>query len=285
MSHPVKARGQKQCLAFTKERRRCRLERDGASKTCHIHRNYYHQWIEKEIPKLKYCPWDTLTLRTQKELIFQLKFRYVILKQEEVEKMFWNFTSVDGYERLILLGAVEPFWVKPLFKKILDFYMLDIAEYLLFRSGFSFEHKYHSFLEALLPFPDVVRFVFDYLHYRSILTLSQNEGGILTQQNTIGYLWQISLTGTIFRQCLCDAFDRKTYLENMKPVFLTMFHSEGLSDTNDMVFINAIKDYERILKTFVEPSWKETKARLFPKPEFSEELFSATIAVAGALKN
>jgi len=277
MSHPVKALGQKQCLAFTKERRRCRLERKDDSKTCHIHRNYYHQWIEKELPKLKYCPWDTLTLRTQKELTFQLTFRHVILNREEVEKMFWNFTTVDGYERLILLGAIDPFWVKPLFKKILDYYMLDVTEYLLFHTGFSFEHKYQRLLEALLPFPDVVHFVFHYLHYRSILTLSQNVGGSLAQQNTIGYIWQLSLTGTIFRQCLCDDFDIDTYLADMKPVFLTMFHSDKFYEINDTVFINAMKTYERVLKKFVEPLWKDAKHRLFPKPEFAEELFSATM--------
>ena len=288
MSHPVKACGQKQCLAFTKERRRCRLERDQGSKTCRIHRNYYYQWVEKELPKLKYCHWDTLTKRTQKEITFQLKFRHVILNQEEVEKMFWNFTSVDGYERLILLGAVEPLWVKPLFRKILDYYMLDIAEYLSFHGGFSFEHKYQSFLESLLPFPDVVRFVFHYLHYRSILMLSQIDGRITSRQiqiDAVLYLWQISLTGTIFRQCLCDYFDRKTYLADMKTTFLIMFHCEGLPETNDITFINAMKDYERVLGKFVEPLWKQAKARLFPKSEFSEELFSATIAAAGALKN
>ena len=277
MSHPVKARSQNQCLAFTKERRRCRLERNIGSKTCNIHRNYYHQWAEKELPKLKYCQWDTLTKRTQKEITFQLTFRHVILKQEEVEKMFWNFTSVDGYERLILLGAVDPFWVKPLFRKIIDYYMLDMAEYLSFHTNFSFEHKYQRLLEALLPFPEVVEFVFHYLHYRSILILSQNVGGILTQQNAIGYLWQTSLTGTIFHQCLYDAFDRNAYLVDMKPVFLTLFHSEGLSDISDTVFINAIKDYERILKAFVEPAWREAKHRLFPTPKFAEELLSATM--------
>jgi hypothetical protein len=280
MSHPVKARGQKQCLAFTKERRRCRLERNEGSKTCHIHRNYYYQWAEKELPKLKYCHWDTLTKRNQKEITFQLKFRHVILNQEDVEKMFWNFTSVDGYERLILLGAVEPFWVKPLFKKILDYYMLDIIEYLSFHGGFSFEHKYQTLLEALLPFPDVVHFVFHYLHYRSILTLSQSSGEIMTQQNTIGYLWQISLTGTIFRQCLWNDFDIHTYLADMKPVFLTMFHCDKLYEINDSVFINTMKTYERLYKKVVEPFWKDAKHRLFPKPGFSEELFSATITTA-----
>ena len=288
MSHPVKARGQKQCLAFTKERRRCRLERDEESKTCQIHRNYYYQWAEKELPKLKYCHWDTLTLRTQKEITFQLKFRHVILNKEEVEKMFWNFTSVDGYERLILLGAVEPLWVKPLFKKILDYYMLDIVEYLSFHGGFSFEHKYQSFLEALLPFPEVVSFVFHYLHYQSIFMLSQIDGGIMSQQiqiDAVSYLWQISLTGTIFRQCLYDAFDRKTYLADMKSTFLTMFHHGRHSETNDITFINTMKLYERVLKNVVEPIWKTAKYRLFIKPEFSEELFSATFATARTLKN
>jgi hypothetical protein len=158
--------------------------------------------------------------------------------------------------------------------------MLDIAEYLSFRTGFSFEHKYQKLLEALLAFPDVVRFVFHYLHYRSILTLSQNVGGSLAQQNTIGYIWQLSLTGTIFRQCLWNDFDIHTYLADMKPVFLTMFHSDKLYEINDSVFIHAIKTYERVYKKVVEPFWKDVKHRLFPKPGFSEELFSATITTA-----
>lgn len=286
MLHPVKSLGQNQCLAFTKERRRCRLEREDISKTCHIHRNYYHQWAEKELPKLKYCHWDTLTKRTRKELEFQLTFRHVTLTKEEIERAFWNYTSVDGYERLILFGAVDPMWMKDLFKKILYFYMLDILEYLAFRRDFSFEHKYQNFLEALIPFPDVVRVVFDYLHYRSILMLSQSVGGIASQQveiDSIEYLWQISLTGKVFRQCLCTPFNRNEYLENMKSSFLTMFHCEEFSEANDIVFINAMKRYERILKKVVEHLFKVTKQRLFPKPDFVEELFSATIAPA--LKN
>jgi hypothetical protein len=282
MTHPVKACGQKQCLAFTKERRRCRLERNEGSKTCHIHRNYYYQWAEKELTKLKYCQWDTLTKRTQKEITFQLRFRHVVLNQEEVEKMFWNFTSVNGYERLILLSAVDPLWVKPLFKKILDNYMFYVIEYLIFH------YKYKDFLESLPPFPDAVRFVYHYLHYRSILILSQSAGGIAAQQiaiDTILYLWQFSLTGTVFCQCLCYAFERKTYLADMEKTFITMFHSEELSDVNDVTFMNAIKTYERVLKKFVEPLWGTVKNRLFQKSEFSEELFSATIAAAGALKN
>ncbi len=34
------------CLAFTKEHRRCRLEREEGSKTCPYHRTYFSRWLE-----------------------------------------------------------------------------------------------------------------------------------------------------------------------------------------------------------------------------------------------
>jgi hypothetical protein len=68
------------CCAFSKsDKRRCRLKQEPNKKTCHIHRNYYNNWLEKCRPTEK---WESHSSREKAEIIFQLSNRYVEIPDE-----------------------------------------------------------------------------------------------------------------------------------------------------------------------------------------------------------
>lgn len=74
-----------QCCAFSKsDKRRCRLERESEKLTCHIHRNYYTNWLEKCKPIFK---WESLSSREKDEIIFQISNRYVEIPEEIIKSL------------------------------------------------------------------------------------------------------------------------------------------------------------------------------------------------------
>jgi len=109
MEHP-KLSTNLQCLGYTNDHRRCRLERSN-ERTCNIHRNYYDNWILKH-PLNSYLSYNTR--RKINEIKFQLQRGYVKITKDFV----YNELSIKHdieYIFLIKNGNIDPLWNMPLF--------------------------------------------------------------------------------------------------------------------------------------------------------------------------
>ena len=79
-----------QCTAFGP--RRCRLERKPGHTTCHIHRNYYKGWSERNQPANH---WNDLTRRQQAEYFFQVSRGLVEIPAEQIVDL--RLSQLDYY--------------------------------------------------------------------------------------------------------------------------------------------------------------------------------------------
>ena len=139
--HPVKAK-HTQCLAFTQEHRRCRLEaKEG--KTCSIHRNYYTNW-------LKGREYMATTQRKKVEFEFQVKNKHVIL----TESFCRQIQEYNFYEYCITISSMNPLWNTVLVDSI--FY--SIVNQLQY-SPLSWEEQQQR-LNILLATPEVCKYIF-----------------------------------------------------------------------------------------------------------------------------
>lgn len=102
------------CYAFSKSHRRCRLTREEDSKTCHIHRNYYYNWWHTHPP---FYSLDLLTKRQQRELLFQLINKHVIIPQEHVAQLHTGLNQY--YIFLIKYAGINPLWNRAMMRHIL----------------------------------------------------------------------------------------------------------------------------------------------------------------------
>jgi hypothetical protein len=102
------------CYAFGKNHRRCRLTREEDSKTCHIHRNYYYTWWYAHPP---FYELNLLSKRQQRELLFQLIHKHVIIPQEHVAQLHTGFHQY--YIFLIKYAGINPLWNRGLMRHIL----------------------------------------------------------------------------------------------------------------------------------------------------------------------
>ena len=136
------------CTAYTKDHRRCRLEKVG-EKTCTIHRNYYKDWFIKH-PVVAYG--EHIKGRKLKELVYQLRNHITV-----TEKMIKEWESspgmlhADNYEFLILHANINPLWSQGLLKSVL----------------FNIIHNYDwcDRLSSILTSPEVCNEIFkDLLH-------------------------------------------------------------------------------------------------------------------------
>lgn len=100
------------CTAYTKDHRRCRLEKVGEN-TCHIHRNYYKNWFVKH-PVIGYGDY---TGRKLKEVSYQFRNHITI-----TDKMIKDWADMNrilnatNYEFLIVHAHINPLtsleWLK-----------------------------------------------------------------------------------------------------------------------------------------------------------------------------
>jgi hypothetical protein len=89
-----------QCLAFgCKDVRRCRLEREIGSKTCHIHRSYYVDWVKRFPTDVSFLD---LTERKREEYHFQINGGHVVIPEWYV-KAITPFTM--SYFTIIMNGT------------------------------------------------------------------------------------------------------------------------------------------------------------------------------------
>lgn len=109
MEHP-KLSTKHQCLAYTNEHRRCRLERSNEM-TCKIHRNYYYNWHLNH-PLNSYSTYNTS--RKLNELKFQLQRGYVKISKDFVYNQLTIYHSTE-YLFLIINGNINPLWNMDLF--------------------------------------------------------------------------------------------------------------------------------------------------------------------------
>lgn len=76
------ATASQQCLAFSQDHRRCRLEREPSSKTCRIHRSYYTDWLLQHPTFVSFLD---LTVRQTTEYLFQIEGGHVEIPNWYVE--------------------------------------------------------------------------------------------------------------------------------------------------------------------------------------------------------
>jgi len=116
MEHPKRAK-YLQCLAYTNDHRRCRLERS-TSKTCKIHRNYYTQWLVKH-PLNTFYSYNSV--RKFNELAFQLQHGNIEVTKEYMEYNF-SIGHTSEYMFLIEYANINPLWNRSLFKTCILLY-------------------------------------------------------------------------------------------------------------------------------------------------------------------
>ena len=121
MEHPKPAKIL-QCLAYTTDHRRCRLERSNG-RTCRIHRNYYTNWLVKH-PLNSYCSYNSI--RKFNEIVFQLQYGDILVTEEYIQYNFGIGHRAE-YMFLIRYAHINPLWNMQLFEYcILQYYMDDI---------------------------------------------------------------------------------------------------------------------------------------------------------------
>ena len=117
--HPKRAASNKsQCLGFSKEHRRCRLERDGDSKTCSIHRNYYRDWWTTTYRSYGNMEWASP--RQRKEYEFHLCNNYIQVPE-------WYFARLKKADRNEYLWLIRIAKCNPLRNRELFYYIITAA--------------------------------------------------------------------------------------------------------------------------------------------------------------
>lgn len=100
-----------QCLGYTKDHRRCRLDRIN-ERTCKIHRNYYTNWLVKHPINLYY-----ISQRKINEIIFQLESGNIVITKEYVKA---NVRFYNTYLFLIQYANINPLWHLEMFQNYLE---------------------------------------------------------------------------------------------------------------------------------------------------------------------
>jgi hypothetical protein len=133
----VVARTEKeQCTAFG-NKRRCRLVKRPGFTTCHIHRNYYRDWVDKRPPP------DHWTKRQRAEYIFQISRGLVEIPELQVVGL--RLAQLDYFEILMRYTHHSP--------------MLNIhcfTEYIFLRLGNVEEHILKDVDSCYIVFKSIV---------------------------------------------------------------------------------------------------------------------------------
>jgi hypothetical protein len=263
---------QKQCLAFTKEHRRCRLEQLNGEKTCSIHRNYYTDWFEKHAYILKYIPWEKMTPRIRKELEFQLKFHHVTITEHDIIREFWNLIITDNYEKLILYQCINPIWCPHLFDALLDKYIHKF----IYTDGFMFHtvREYNKLLESFISI-DRLNYVFSYIHYRCIWLISDRHNHIIPNLHEIIYsIWNVTLSSPAWRPFLYFPFEMNEYFMKIKDFLVSI--NVGHNAMTDINFNQSFDEYFVIMKPFLQDRIDIEKKIQIRKVLFHDELVFTT---------
>jgi len=123
MNHPKRAKVL-QCLAYTGDHRRCRLERYN-ERTCRVHRNYYTDWLVKH-PLNSYYSYNSI--RKFNELAFQLQYGNIVINEMYMQYNF-GILHMAEYMFLIRYANINPLWNRQLFEYCILQYYKDIIKF------------------------------------------------------------------------------------------------------------------------------------------------------------
>lgn len=103
--HPKRATSEHtQCLGYSKDHRRCRLERDANSKTCSIHRNYYRDWWYYTFRPFSTMEWASK--RQKAEYEFQIQNDHVQVPERIIQDL--RTSDLKLYRWFIRVAHIDP---------------------------------------------------------------------------------------------------------------------------------------------------------------------------------
>lgn len=225
--HPKRAASDKsQCLGYSKDHRRCRLERDADSKTCSIHRNYYRDWWTKTYRSYGNIDWASSRQRAEYE--FQLR-------NGHTEVPDWYFARLRKGDRKEYLWLIQVAKCNPLRNLELFYYVIlcMVDELLTF---YSLEKErirvVVSEFELLLQTPKccqeafsvlLFRTLFAYKHYNHLITDTR---GHMFWYRTFTFVksWTQLLKSSVLHECIAE-FRNK--LDTMGMTFLVQEDGVG----------------------------------------------------------
>jgi hypothetical protein len=212
-----------QCYAFSKsDKRRCRLERDHNKNTCHIHRNYYTNWLEKCRPTVK---WEAHSSREKAEIIFQLSSRAVELPSEFI-------TMLPRFHTGFFLTFMKYTDHSPL----MNYYcLIDLIDQLVATE------KYNQEIDCILKDSNCVHVIL-YILQKRLLYLS-NESieeyfrtlTKFTRQENYRHILYSSYTMNVFKQNI-------DYFKQVTPFFPELF-TPGLWDSEEGLVRKWVREF------------------------------------------
>ena len=111
------------CLAFTKERRRCRLERTSRT-TCDVHKNYFKDWFTKHPPfRNYYCELENSRIMNEYKTILTGPLRPTLAYIQSIPD---NNDYISFYMMLVSYTGVNPLLNKPCFKRSIRYAIDEI---------------------------------------------------------------------------------------------------------------------------------------------------------------
>lgn len=211
--HPKRAASSKtQCLAYSKEHRRCRLERDSDSKTCSIHRNYYRDFWVNTYRSYGNIEWASKRQRAEYE--FQLRNGHT----QVPEYYFSRLTKADRKEYLWLIQVAK---CNPLHNRTLFYFILMyiVDEFMTYYSvDTTRSQAMMDELETLLQTPKccqeafsvlLFRVLFAYKHYNYLISETRSSM-FWYRAFTMMRPWSQLLKSPAFNECISE-FRNKLY--------------------------------------------------------------------------
>jgi hypothetical protein len=205
--HPKRAASSKsQCLAYSKEHRRCRLERAANSKTCSIHRNYYRDFWTHTYRSYGNIEWASQRQRAEYE--FQLRNGHVEIPE-------WYFKRLKKSDRKEYLWLIQVAKCNPLRNLEVFYYViLCMVDELLTFYDLPKERitRLTSEFELLLQTPKccqeafsvlLFRTLYAYKHYSYLITETR---GHMFWYRTFTFIksWSQLLKSPALNECIAE---------------------------------------------------------------------------------
>ena len=122
------------CLAFTKDRRKCRLKKDG-EKVCKIHKHYFASWLESH-PPLQNESLQNDKGRIFKEYMSVLSNKHVIPTESYVRAIPRTLQYIKYYMFMCSFSDINPLWNRECFKNTIYLIVNNIFSSYLNEQGY-----------------------------------------------------------------------------------------------------------------------------------------------------
>lgn len=239
-----------QCLAFSSKNgpRRCRLEKRPGHKTCNIHRNYYKDWCERNVPADK---WNFLTHRQQEEYRFQISRGLVEIPAEQI--VLLRPSQLDYYTLFMRYTDYSP-----------TINMRCLTEYTFLRSELN-----QSIEEYMLKDVETCYIIFKNIILRSIIICQESQS--ITMQTVEKFLSRPECKQLLFSAKLSTLFEVfQQFIYIYAPEWTELYDSyeiykkDGLIQSHlhnaFSVHVAAIKKYCAIYKEeLIAAAWKPSR--------------------------